>query len=133
MCVIVQTWCLIQLTPSGLRNVYCGPGHTRSIYSSACLGFNIQLKVVLLFLEISRQFNALYTANIEPNTAYIIQFTQCVLCSRKCTMYLQLLIFRQQYSNERICAAIGHIPTFRCALNSKHGGKYSAHPPVYAM
>jgi hypothetical protein len=32
-----------------------------------------------------------------------------------------------------MCAAIGHIPTFRCALHLKFGAKYSAHPPVHAM
>jgi hypothetical protein len=38
-----------------------------------------------------------------------------------------------QYSSERICAAIGGIPTFRCGLYCKPGAKYCAHPPVYDM
>jgi hypothetical protein len=33
----------------------------------------------------------------------------------------------------RICGAIGDIPTFRSALHCKFDAKYSAHPPVYAM
>jgi hypothetical protein len=113
--------------------VKCGPGHIQGTYISAYLGFDIQLKVAPLLLEVSRQFNARYTGNIEPNTAYIIQFTLCVLWSRKYTMYLQLLIFRQQYSSGRICAAIGHIPTFRCALYCKFGVKCRAHRLEYAV
>jgi hypothetical protein len=120
-------------TTANLSNVYCGPGHIRCIYSSAYSDLNVHLNVSALLLEISRQFNARYTANIEPNTAYIIQFTQCVLWSRKYTMYLQLLIFRQQYSSERICAAIGHTPTFRCALYCKFGVQCRAHRLDYAV
>jgi hypothetical protein len=48
-------------------------------------------------------------------------------------MYLQLHIFRLQYSTERICAAIGDISTIQCALYCKHGAKYSAHSPVCAI
>jgi hypothetical protein len=48
-------------------------------------------------------------------------------------MYLQLHIFRIQYSAERIFAVIGDITTTQCALYCKLGAKYSAHPPVYAM
>jgi hypothetical protein len=61
------------------------------------------------------------------------QCTLCELWSRPYTKYLQLLIVRPQYSTERICAAIGDIPTLRCALYCKFGDKYSAHRPVYAM
>jgi hypothetical protein len=90
------------------------------------------MNVSALILETYRQLSVRYTANSEPNTAYIIQFTECVLWSRKYSMDLQLLIFRQLYSSERICAAIGHIPTFRCALYWKFGVKYRAHRLVYA-
>jgi hypothetical protein len=38
-----------------------------------------------------------------------------------------------QYSTERICAAIGDISTIQCTLYCKHGAKFSAHPPLYAM
>jgi hypothetical protein len=48
-------------------------------------------------------------------------------------MYLQIRIFRHQYSTERICAAIVDITTIQCALYYKLGEKYSARPPVYAM
>jgi hypothetical protein len=68
-----------------------------------------------------------------PNTAHILQFTLSQLWSRTYTMYLQLRIFRIQYTAERISAVIGNITTFQCALYCKHGAKYSAHPPVYSM
>jgi hypothetical protein len=46
---------------------------------------------------------------------------------------LHFRIFRTQYSTERICAAIGYMPTFLCALYCKFGTKYSARPQVHAM
>jgi hypothetical protein len=97
------------------------------------LGFNIHLHVSALLFEIPRQFNARDTANIEPNTAHILQFTLSELWSRTYTMHLQLRILRLQHSSERNCAAIGDITTIQCALYCKLGAKYSAHPPVYAM
>jgi hypothetical protein len=48
-------------------------------------------------------------------------------------MYLQLRIFRPQYSTERICVAIGDMPIFGCALYCKFGAIYSALSPIYAM
>jgi hypothetical protein len=48
-------------------------------------------------------------------------------------MQFQFCIFKLQYSTERMSAAIGDISTITCALYCKHGAKYSAHPPVYAM
>jgi hypothetical protein len=86
MRVIVQTWSQIQRTSSRLYNVYCGPGHIQYIYSSIYSDFNIHLNVSALLLEISRQFNARYTANLVPNTAHIIQFTLWELWSRTYTM-----------------------------------------------
>jgi hypothetical protein len=68
--------------------------HIQSTYISAYLGFDIQQKVAPLLLKVSRQFRARYTSNLVPNTAHILQFTQCVLWCRKYTIYLQLLIFR---------------------------------------
>jgi hypothetical protein len=41
--VILQTWCQIRRISSSLRYVNCGPGHVHCSYSSAYLGFNIQL------------------------------------------------------------------------------------------
>jgi hypothetical protein len=131
--VILQTWCQIQRTSSGLLYVNGGPGHVQYIYSSAHSDFNIHLNVSALLLEKSRQFNARYTAYLVPNTAHILRFTLCDLCSRPYTMHLQLHIFRRQYSFERICAAIVHITTIQCALYCKLVAKYSAHPPVYGM
>jgi hypothetical protein len=133
MRVVLQIWCIIQLTSSSLRCVDCGPGHIQSIYSSAYSDLNIQLNVGPMLLEISRQFNAPYTANFEPNTAQILPFTLCELWSRQYTKYLQLRIFRLQYSAAGIIAAFVDIRTFQCAIYCKLGAKYSAHPPVYAM
>jgi hypothetical protein len=48
-------------------------------------------------------------------------------------MQLQHGIFRLQYSNERIGAAVGDISTIQCALYCKLGAKYRAHPPVYVI
>jgi hypothetical protein len=110
-----------------------GPAHIQSIYSSAYLDFNIQLYVTALLLEISRQFYAPYTANFEPNTAHILPFTLCELWSRLYTKYLQLRIFRLQYSAVGICAAIVYITTIQCALYCKLVAKYSAYPPVFIM
>jgi hypothetical protein len=110
-----------------------GPGHIQCNYCSAYSGFNIQLNVSALLLEISRQFNECYTSNLVTNTAHTLQFTLCELWSRTYTKYLQLRIFRLQYSTEAICAAIGDMPTFRCALHCQLGAKYSAHQPVHAV
>jgi hypothetical protein len=54
--------------------------------SSAYSGFNIQVKVSALILEIYRQFNVRYTANMVPNTAHILQLTLSELWSRTYTM-----------------------------------------------
>jgi hypothetical protein len=43
MRVILQILCQIQSPSSGLRYVNCGPGHIQCIYSTAYLGFDIQL------------------------------------------------------------------------------------------
>jgi hypothetical protein len=91
------------------------------------------LNVSALLFEIIGQYDARYTANLVPNIAHIIRFTLCGLCSRSYTMLQELRTFRVQYSSERICAAIGGISTIEWPLNSKHGAKYSAQPPVYAM
>jgi hypothetical protein len=111
--VILQTWCQIQRTSSGLRYVNCGPGHIQSTYSSAYLGFNIQLKVAPLLYEVSRRFNERNTANLVTTTAQILQLSLCDQWSRTYTMHLQLRIFRLQCSSERICAAIGDISTIQ--------------------
>jgi hypothetical protein len=133
MRVIPQTRCQIQRTSSSLRYVNCVPCHIQRIYSSAYLDLNIQVKVGPLLLEISRKFNARYTANFEPNTALVLPYTLCELWSRLYTRYLQLRIFRLQYSAAGIIAAFVDIITFQCAIFCRLGAKYSAHPPVYAV
>jgi hypothetical protein len=133
MHVILHSWCQIQSPSSGLRYVNCGPGHIQCNYSSAYSGFNIRLNPSALILEIIGHVDARYTAILVTNTVHILRFTLCVLWSRTCTTYLQLLIFRPHYSTERICAAIGDIPTLRSALYCKFGVKYSGHRSVYAV
>jgi hypothetical protein len=105
----------------------------QSIYSSVYLCFNIQLKVAPLLLEVSRQFNARYTAYMVPNTAHILQFMLGDLWSRPYTKYLLLRIFRPQYSAEGSTPAIGGISKIQCALYCKFCVKYSAHRPVYSV
>jgi hypothetical protein len=86
MRVILQTWCEIQRTSSGLRYAYCGPGHIQRIYSSAYSGFNIRLNLSALLLEIIGHVDAHYTANLVPNTTHIVKFTLCERWSRTYTM-----------------------------------------------
>jgi hypothetical protein len=119
--LILQIWWQIQRTSSSLRYVNCGRGHIQCNYSYVYSGFNIQLNVSALLFGIFRYFDARYTANLVSNRAHILRFTLCELRSRPYTKYLQLLIVRPQYSTERICAAIGDIPTLRCALHCKFG------------
>jgi hypothetical protein len=121
MRVILQTWCQTQRITPSLCYVTCGPGNIQSICCSAYLGLNIQLKVAPLLLEVSRQFNARYTANLVPNAVRFVQFTLCELWSRSYTKYLQLSIFRLQYSTVGICAAIVDITSIQCALCCKLG------------
>jgi hypothetical protein len=133
MSVILQIWCQIQRTSSSSRYVNCGSGHIQCYCSSAYSGFNVQLKVSALLLQIFRHFDARCTAIVVPSTAHVLQFKLCELWSRTYTMYLLHRIFILQYSTERICAAIADISTFLCALYCNCGAKYSAHPPVYTM
>jgi hypothetical protein len=115
------------------RAIYCKPGAnpacnfqftqcelwSRDIqcnYISAYLGFNIQLKVAPVLLEVTRQCYARYTANPVPNAVHTLHLSLCELWSRTYTKYLQLRIYVLQYSMERICAAIGDISTIQFAL-----------------
>jgi hypothetical protein len=132
MRVILQTWCQIQRTSSGLRYMKCVPGNIQCIPSSIYSDFNILSNVSALLFEII-DYDARYTANLEPNIAHIIRFTLCGLWSRTYTMHFLLHIFRLQYSIECICAAIGDNRTLRCPLYCKFGAKYTAHHPVYPM
>jgi hypothetical protein len=85
--------------------------------------FNIQLYVSALQLQISRQFNARYTAITVPNKPHILQFAQCELWSRPYTIQWQLNLVSLQCTADRIFAAVGDIPSFRCAVYSKFGTK----------
>jgi hypothetical protein len=132
MSVILQSWCQIQRMSSSLRYLNCGLGHIQWKYSPAYSGFNILLNVSALLLEIYRQFNVRYTANLVPNTAHNLLFTLSELWSRIYTMYLQLHIFNIQYSAERIFTAIGDISTTQCALYCKLGAN-TAHNLRFAL
>jgi hypothetical protein len=133
MRVILQALSQIQCISSRLRYVNCGPGHIQGIYSSACLDRNIQLKVGPLLLEISRQFNALYTANLVSNTAHIVQITLCELWSRAYTRYLQLRILRLQLFSCRFLRCHGryHMNSVRVILQTLC--QIQRTTPVYAM
>jgi hypothetical protein len=96
--VIPQAWCQIRRTSPRLCYLNCGPRHIQRSCNSAYSGLNIQLNVSALPLEISRQLNVRYTANLVPNTAHILQFTLCELWSRPYTMCLHFFIFKLQYS-----------------------------------
>jgi hypothetical protein len=133
MSVILQAWCHIQRISSRLRYVSCGPEHIQCIYNSAYSGLNIRLNVSALLLELSHEFYARYTAISMLNTAHILQFALCDLWPRPFTKYLQLRIFRLQYSAEGSTPAIGGISPIQWALYCKLGAIYSAYPPVYAM
>jgi hypothetical protein len=130
MRVILQTWCQIQRTSSSLRYVNCGPGHIQCIYSSAYSDFNIHLNVSALLYEISRQFNARYTASLVPNTEHIAQFKLCEMWCGTYAKYLQLRMFMLQYSAVGMCAAIVDITSIQCALYCKLSAKYSPQSPV---
>jgi hypothetical protein len=106
----------IQRTFFSLRYLNCGSRHVQCNYSSAYSGFNIQLNVSLPLFEISWQFNVSNNANLVPITAHFLQLTLCGLWSWRYTKYLQLRIFRLQYSAVGICAAIGDISTIQWAL-----------------
>jgi hypothetical protein len=133
MSVILQTWSQLQRTSSSFGYVNSGAARIQCIYSSAHSDFNIHLNVSALLLEISRQFNSRYAANLMPNTAHILRFTLCEPWSRTYTMHLQLRIFMLQYSAVGICAAIVDTTTIQRSLYCKLGAKYSAHPPLYAI
>jgi hypothetical protein len=113
MRVILHSWCQIQRSSSSLRYVTCGPGHIQSIFSTAYLGFNIQLKVAPLLFEVSRCFNERNTANLVTITAHILQLSLCDLWSRPYTEYFQYRIFLLQYSDEGSSPAIVGISTIQ--------------------
>jgi hypothetical protein len=82
----LKTLYQIQRTSTSLRCMDSDPGHIQCNYSSTYLSFNSQLNVSPPLLEICRVLNAPYTANIVPNTAHILQITQCEMWSRPYTL-----------------------------------------------
>jgi hypothetical protein len=64
----------------------CGPRHIQCNYSSTYSGFNIQLNLSALILEIYPQCNVRYTAIVMPNTEHFLQFTLYELWSRPYTV-----------------------------------------------
>jgi hypothetical protein len=86
MCVILPIWCQIQRTSSSLRYLNCGPRYIECSYSSAYSGFNIQLTIPALELEICRHLGARYTAILVPNTAHVLHFKLSELWARTYTL-----------------------------------------------
>jgi hypothetical protein len=140
MCVILQTWCQIQRTSSSLRNVNSDLGHIQCIYSSSNSGFIIQLNVCALLLEIYRQFNVRYTANLVPVPIQRITSSlryancghgqiQCIYCSTYSGFNIQLdvsapllEIYRQfnALHTANVVPNIAHILQFKlCQLWSR--------------
>jgi hypothetical protein len=70
-------------TSSSLRYLNCGPGHIQYNYSSTYSGFNIQMNVPQLLLEICRQFNAPCSAIFVPNTS--LRYLNCGPYHIQCT------------------------------------------------
>jgi hypothetical protein len=79
MRVILQTWCQIQGTCSSLRYANCSSGHIQCNYSYAFAGFNIQVNVSALLLDIFRHFDARYTENWcqIQHTSLSIRYGNC--------------------------------------------------------
>jgi hypothetical protein len=116
MRVILHICCQIQGTISGLGYVNYGPGQIKYIYISCYSGINIQFNMSSSILVIYRQFNARCTPHLLPNAGHKIRFTPCLFWTREIPIYLHFLLFRLQYSIERISAAIGDISTKKCVI-----------------
>jgi hypothetical protein len=86
MRLILQTWCQYSAHPPVHAMWTCGPGQIQCNYSSAYSGLNIQLTVSALLLEISRQVNAGYNANLVSYIAHTLKFTLSGVWSRPYTM-----------------------------------------------
>jgi hypothetical protein len=67
MRLIQQALCQIQRISFRLRYVKCGPGHIQCNFRSTHSGFNIQMNVSTLILEICRQFIASCSTIFVPN------------------------------------------------------------------
>jgi hypothetical protein len=113
MRVILQICCHTQGTITGLRYVNSGPRQIKYNYSSSYTRFNIQLYVSPRRLAVYRLIGACYTPHLLSNTEHNIRFTLCHLWPRPNPIQLHFLIFRLQYSIERISTAIGSLSTNR--------------------
>jgi hypothetical protein len=123
----------LQPKSSRLRYLNTGPSQIQYNYSPCHSALNIQMNVCPLILMICRQFNEHYNPHLLPNTGHNIGFTLCQLWSRSNPIQLHFLIFRHQYSNERIPADIGEMSTIQCALYSTSAATFSLNPRDYAM
>jgi hypothetical protein len=123
MRLILHSCCQMLGTISGLRCVKSGPSQIEYYYSSSYAAFNNQLNVY------PRRNNP----HFLPNEGQNIRITLCQLRSRSNPVYLQFLIFRLQYSIERIFDDIGDMLTIQCALYSTFAAKCRPYPEDYAM
>jgi hypothetical protein len=116
-----------------LRCVSTGPRQIQYSDSSSYTGFNIQLNVSPLRLVVYRQIDACYNPHLLPNTGHNIWLTLCQLWSRSNPIYIQFLIFRLRYSNERISVDISDMSAIQYELYSTFAVKCSINPRDYAF
>jgi hypothetical protein len=105
MRVILHICSQIQPKSSSLRYVKSGPGQIQYNYFSWYSVFNIQLNGSPLQLVVYRLIDACYTPHLLPNKARVLLCTLYQLWSRTNKIYLHFLIFRLQYSIERITSS----------------------------
>jgi hypothetical protein len=133
MRVVLHICCQMQTGSTGLRYVNSGPRQIQCNYISCYSVFNIQLIVSPLVLLVYRHIDACYAPHLLQNKASIILPSLCQLWSQSNIIYLHFLLFRHQYSNERIPADIGEMSTIQCALYSTFAAIFSINPRDYAM
>jgi hypothetical protein len=77
--------------------VNCGPGHIQCNYCSSYSGFNIQLNLSALRLEICRHLDARYTANLVPYLTHHPVYPMWTMIPATCNVIIapniQALIF----------------------------------------
>jgi hypothetical protein len=88
-----------------MRCAISDPDQIQYKYISWYSGFNIQLNVSPLQLVVYRLIDACYTPHLLPNKARVLLCTLCQLWSRTNKIFLHFLIFRLQYSIERITSS----------------------------
>jgi hypothetical protein len=130
MRLIPQSWCQMLRIYSSLRYVNCGPAHIQCSYISAFSGFSMLQYVPALLLMISRQCNMRYTANWEPSTAHVLQFTLCELVvpaiySIVTAPHIQASIFSRRYLRwywRYLDNSLSVILQSRCQIQRTHPG-----------